>query len=49
MRLETFRMEPKRSRLPALERIRRWFPLALLILCWAGSAVAQTPISLFQG
>ena len=45
----TFRMEPKRCISPALERIRCWFPLVLLIVCWADSAVAQTPISLFQG
>ena len=41
-------MEPKRRRSPALERIRRWFPLVLLLLGWADTAVAQTPISLFQ-
>ena len=42
-------MEPKRSKSPALEWIRRWSPLVLLVFCWADAAVAQTPISLFQG
>jgi uncharacterized repeat protein (TIGR01451 family) len=41
-------MEPKRRRSPALERIRRWFPLVLLLVGWADTAVAQTPVSLFQ-